>query len=311
MKDIEHLDLRRVPIPERTAKVVAVLDALPPGGVITLVTDNEPRGLTSSIEQERKNQVVFDPLRIGNSEWVISVRRSSAESELTTALAMLKRSPIFNTLAPASLERLASDSTIHTVRRGQVIVPEDAEWANLGLVAEGVLAVSSGSAHARPRIYYEIFPNEMFGEGGFFDGARSSARITALSKLARYLRISREAAMEVAQRDSRLPLAIGRVLAQRKRHMMESLATQGTMPIIARIAQVLLPFAVPESGLAPAVLPLPNMTQAQIAAAAGTVKEVAARAIAELESRGLLKRERGHIRFLDREKLIALIKNGE
>jgi len=83
------------------------------------------------------------------------------------------------------------------------------------------------------------------------------------------------------------------------------------MPIIARIAQVLLPFSLPERGLSAALAPLPHMTQAQIAAAAGTVKEVAARAIADLESRELLKRERGHIRYLDRQKLIDLIKDAE
>lgn len=311
MNELERLDLRRVPIPERAAKVFAVLDSLPPGGTVTVVTDNEPRGLTSRIEQERKNQAVFDPLRIGSSEWLISVRRSPAESELSPTLSLLKRTPILAALSQASLEQLAAHSTVHAVRRGQVIVAEDSDWPNLGLVAEGVLAVGSGSAHARPRIYYDVFPHEMFGEVAFFDGARANARVAGLSKIARYVQIPREIAMDVAQRDSQLPLAIGRVIAQRKRHMMEALATQGTRPIIARIAQVLVPFAVPEHGLAPAVPPLPNMTQAQIAAAAGTVKEVAARAIADLETRGMLRRERGHIRFLNREKLIALIKDGE
>jgi hypothetical protein len=65
----------------------------------------------------------------------------------------------------------------------------------------------------------------------------------------------------------------------------------------------------PERGLSPARAPLPNLTQAQIAAAAGTVKEVAARAIAELEQRELLKRERGHIRYLDRQGLLDMIKD--
>jgi hypothetical protein len=46
------------------------------------------------------------------------------------------------------------------------------------------------------------------------------------------------------------------------------------------------------------------MTQSQVAASAGTVKEVAARAIAELERLQALRRERGHIRYLDRTKLL-------
>ncbi|HVA26600.1 MAG TPA: helix-turn-helix domain-containing protein, partial [Candidatus Baltobacteraceae bacterium] len=61
----------------------------------------------------------------------------------------------------------------------------------------------------------------------------------------------------------------------------------------------------------PALAPLPNLTQAHIAASAGTVKEVAARAIAELETGGYLLREHGHIRFLDRQKLVDLIRESE
>jgi hypothetical protein len=49
------------------------------------------------------------------------------------------------------------------------------------------------------------------------------------------------------------------------------------------------------------------MTQTQVAAAAGTVKEVAARAIADLERVQALRRERGHIRYLDRAKLLEII----
>ncbi|HEY5426137.1 MAG TPA: helix-turn-helix domain-containing protein [Candidatus Tumulicola sp.] len=80
------------------------------------------------------------------------------------------------------------------------------------------------------------------------------------------------------------------------------------MPILARIARVLVPYAMPERGLVPAAASLATVTQSQIAAAAGTVKEVAARAIAELESRNVLRRERGHIRYLDRQELLELIR---
>ena len=68
-----------------------------------------------------------------------------------------------------------------------------------------------------------------------------------------------------------------------------------------------MPYAVPERGLHPALAPLPTMTQAQVAASAGTVKEVAARAIAELERVQALRRERGHIRYLDRTQLLEMI----
>ncbi|MBC5828935.1 MAG: hypothetical protein GIW98_01925 [Candidatus Eremiobacteraeota bacterium] len=57
-----------------------------------------------------------------------------------------------------------------------------------------------------------------------------------------------------------------------------------------RVASALVVYAPPKDGLHPALPPLPSITQTQIAVAAGTVKEVAARAIAELEARRALKR---------------------
>jgi CRP-like cAMP-binding protein len=102
---------------------------------------------------------------------------------------------------------------------------------------------------------------------------------------------------------------LARVVAQRKRDALTSLGRQSTMSIIARIAQVLLPFATAERGLSLAIDPLPNLTQSQIAASAGTVKEVAARAIAELERLELLKRERGHVCYLDRQRLADFVRS--
>jgi hypothetical protein len=98
-------------------------------------------------------------------------------------------------------------------------------------------------------------------------------------------------------------------MAQRIRLLADALAVQGSLPILGRIARVLLPYAMPERGLVPAASSLSTITQSQIAAAGGTVKEVAARAIAELESRSALRREHGHIRYLDREVLLELIQD--
>ena len=49
------------------------------------------------------------------------------------------------------------------------------------------------------------------------------------------------------------------------------------------------------------------MTQAQLALTAGTAKEVAARAIAELEAAGAIQRARGRIARIDRCKLDAFV----
>jgi len=303
-----RLDLRALPVWERPAKVFDAFDNLPPGGTLAVTTDHEPRGLAGRIEQGRRLQVIVDTRRTGEREWVVYLTRTAVDTDAPSPLGVIIRTAVFMTLDDAARERLAADATLLTVRRGQTIVAENTEWPYVGVPFEGVLALSSGNGKARPRIFHQIFPYELFGETELFDEAPAAGRVIALSKVARVLRIPRRSVLEAGIGRPQLLIAIARVSTQRTRDLQQTLATQATLPIIARIAHVLLPYAMPERGLTQAFSPLTHMTQAQIAAAAGTVKEVAARAIAELEARDALRRERGHIRYLDRQRLIDLIK---
>lgn len=307
--DGTRVDVRALPVWERPSKINEVFDRLPLGGSITIVTDNEPRGLAFRIEQTRPHEVIVDHRRTGEREWMVRLTRTAVESDAPSPAGVIKRASVFNSLEEEASTLLAANASLHTIRRGQTVVTENADWAYLGIVFEGVLALTTGNGGGRPRIFFEIFPYELVGELELFDEAPAAGRVIALSKVARYLRIPRRTVLDVAERHPQMLLALGRVNAQRRRDQMQALATQATMPIIARVAHVLVPYAVPERGLSPARAPLPHMTQAQIAAAAGTVKEVAARAIAELEQRELLKRERGHIRYLDRQGLLDMIRD--
>jgi CRP-like cAMP-binding protein len=307
--DVTRVDVRALPVWERPAKISEVFDRLPLGGSLTIVTDNEPRGLAFRIEQTRPHEVIIDHRRTGEREWTVRLTRASVESNAPSPAGIIKRASVFAGLGEEASASLAANASLHTIRRGQAVITEGTDWAYLGIVFEGVLAVTTGNGTGRPRIFFEIFPYELLGELELFDEAPAAGRVIALSKVVRYLRISRRCVLDIAEAHPHVLIALGRVNSQRRRDQMQALATQATMPIIARVAHVLVPYAVPERGLSPARSPLPNMTQAQIAASAGTVKEVAARAIAELEQRALLKRERGHIRYLDRQGLLDMIRD--
>ncbi|HTX57436.1 MAG TPA: DUF2249 domain-containing protein [Candidatus Acidoferrales bacterium] len=309
MIDVTRLDVRALPVWERPGRIRTLFDQLPTGGSMMIITDNEPRGLAYRLELTRPNEVIVDHRRIGEREWVINLTRASADGETPTAVGILRRVPAFNSLSEEARAVLAAQASLHTIRRGQTVIAENTDWPYVGVVFEGVLALTTGNGGGRPRIFQEIFPYEMMGELEIFDEAPAAGRVIALSKIARFVRLSRRAILDAGEANPQLLIAMGRMNAQRRRDLMQALATQATMPIIARIAHVLLPYSMPEKGLSAARPPLPNMTQAQIAAAAGTVKEVAARAIAELESRDLLKRERGHIRYLNRQGLLDMIKD--
>jgi len=305
-----ELDLRGFPVWERPDLVRKALDRLPSGASLTLITENEPRALSSRITQDRPDRFVVETRRIGSRMWQLRLtQRPHEATERNSSAQHLARSPAFTALDVGVREELSAAAVWQTGRRGQTLVAENSDWPFIGMVTDGIVARANGGGRERERILYEIFPYELFGVAEYFDRGLKMARIAVFSKTARVLKVPWDVVSRVAARYPELTNALGIVMAQRIRLLADALNVQGSLPILGRIARVLLPYAMPERGLVPASASLSTITQSQIAAAGGTVKEVAARAIAELEARKGLRREHGHIRYLDREVLLELIQD--
>jgi CRP-like cAMP-binding protein/uncharacterized protein (DUF2249 family) len=304
-----EIDLRGLPVWDRPDLVREALDRLPTGASLTFITEHEPRGLSARITQERPDRFVIETRRVARGIWRVSLTpQERREGERNPLAHFLGGCPAFNGLGEPVFDELAASAIPQTGRRGQTLVAENSESPFIGVVTEGIVVRAKGHDIDRERILYEIFPHELFGVAEYFDRGLSNARIVVFSKTARIVKLPWDVVGDVASRYPQLTTALGVVIAQRLRQMNDTITVQGALPILARIARVLVPYAMPERGLVPAAASLATVTQSQIAAAAGTVKEVAARAIAELESRNVLRRERGHIRYLDRQELLELIR---
>ncbi len=302
----EPLELRGMPVWERASTVLGESAALAAGGTFEFISDVDPRALMARLEQLRPAEFSFEHRQVGESVWRIKLTRLHVDPQASSLSVALRRSPVFSRLSENACAKLREVMTEHSARKSQVICAENGACTSLGLVVEGAMAVFVG-AGSRERLLFHLFPFDTFGESEFFDGGLALGRTVALSKVARYAAIPFDVLRGIAAQEPEFVLAIGAASAQRNRSLASELAAQVSQPIISRVAAALLPYAAPERELHPALPPLPTMTQAQIAAAAGTVKEVAARAIAELERVQALRRERGHIRYLDRSKLLAMI----
>ena len=305
-----EIDLRGLPAWERPDLVRKALDRLPSGASLTLITENEPRALSQRITQDGTDRFVVETRRIASRVWQLRLTPRSGEAMgRSSSQQHISRCPPFAALDAGVREELAAAALWQTGRRGQTLVADNVDWPFIGMVTEGVVARANGGGRERERILYEIFPYELFGVAEYFDRGLKMARIAVFSKTARILKVPWDVVSRIAARNPELTHALGVVMAQRVRLLADALSVQGSLPILGRIARVLLPYAMPDRGLVPAATALSTITQSQIAAAGGTVKEVAARAIAELESRNALRREHGHIRYLDREVLLELIQD--
>ncbi|MBV9271781.1 MAG: cyclic nucleotide-binding domain-containing protein [Candidatus Eremiobacteraeota bacterium] len=289
------------------ALVASRVDALQIGESFAFSTNLDPRALLMKLHSGRANQLLGEYRRVGEDEWYVDVKRLEVDRTSPTAKTVLQRSAPFTTLDDPARETLAASILEREYRRGQDVVPHNARFSYLGIVCEGTLAYANG-AEGRQRIMGEYFPLEVFGDVSFFDGGRTMGRVTVLSKTAHVALIPHDVVRAVGMEHPEFLFALGAVCAQRARGLANALLAQASQPIIARVAQALMPYAVPANQLEPALPPLPTMTQMQIAAAAGTVKEVAARAIAELEARDAIKRDRGHICYLNRVRLSEIAK---
>ena len=304
-----EIDLRGLPAWDRPTVVQKALERLPSGGSLTFITEHEPRGLSARVVQEHPERYIIETRRVARGMWRVSLTpREGREGERNPLAQLLAGCVAFTGLNEPVFNELAASAIPQTGRRGQTLVAENSEWPFIGVVTEGIVVRAKGHETDRERILYEILPLELFGVAEYFDRGLSNARIVVFSKTAQIVKLPWTVVADVASRYPQLSNALGVVIAQRLRQMNDTLTAQGALPILARIARVLVPYSMPEQGLAAANSALATVTQSQIAAAAGTVKEVAARAIAELESRNILRREHGHIRYLDRQELLELIR---
>ncbi len=233
-----------------------------------------------------------------------STREESAEDRL---LAVLKQTA-FKHCTEEEIVRIRSAMLIKSGRRRDILVEQDEAFPYFGIVLDGVIAMSvsgvvSSQRQNRSMRLYEAFPGDMFGVVAVLDDARTLGRATVITRTARYALLPREVMLDLCNENRELFAALARAAALRSRELVRRLTAQATEPIISRVAAALLPYADEDDAMAPAKSYLAELTQAELAATAGTVKEVAARTIAQLERAGALKRERGHIRYLCRAKL--------
>jgi len=230
------------------------------------------------------------------------VRKEAVEAARYAMLKQLISDQPFGEVPAQVLHALVDGATVREARKGEVIYEEGEHWDQLGFVVEGCIAMLANGEDAKEHLYEQVFPGHFFGVSAMFDGGAEMAKTAVVSRKACYALIDRDAVINLCKRHGPLAIAFAMTLARRVRRTTSLLAAQVNLTAQERIARYLLGYA-SGSGMSEALEPLPQMTQAQIGAAAGTVKDVAARTIGLLERQGALKRERGHIRLVNRELL--------
>ena len=208
----------------------------------------------------------------------------------------LKSIPYFSGLDSAELDSIRQLIFEKTAERGEVILLDGEPAETLFFVNSGVVKVFKTSAEGKEQILNIVRPGESFNDVPIFDDSPNPASAQAMAPVVLYGMRKHE--LQVAlQNQPKLVMNVIKVLAERVRQLMSLIEDLSFRHVIGRVAKILLEYAGDETGHRP------RLTQQEMAAIAGTAREVVGRSLKALEEEGAIRLERHRIIIADKKAL--------
>jgi len=215
---------------------------------------------------------------------------------MAVQLEFLKSILYFSGLGLAELESIKKLVFEKTVDRAEMVLLEGESAANLYFVASGVVKVFKTSAEGKEQILSIVRPWESFNDIPIFDGGPNPASARAMGPVLLYGIKKND--MEAILRDHpQIALNVIKVLTRRVRHLISLVEDLSFKHVIGRVAKILFEHVGGEMGRGP------RLTQQEMAAMAGTAREVVGRSLKALEEEGAIKLDRHRIIITDKEAL--------
>jgi len=220
----------------------------------------------------------------------------------------LRRVPYFASLPPIELSHLAGRCTVRSLGPGEVLFEEGEPCRGLLIVADGRVEVRQISLRGREQVFHTEGPGATLGEAPLFDGGGYIASAVALVST-RLLFLPRAEVLRLCQRRPAVAVAMLKTLSRRVRHFAGIVSDLAFRPVTERLARYL--DATIGEPIKPGSSIELTLTQAQLAARLGTVRELVARAFAQLEGSGVISRDRSRVTIRDPARLAALARGDE
>jgi len=212
----------------------------------------------------------------------------------------LESIPYFSGLSHTELDSIRQLVFDKTYQRGELIAFEDEPAEALFFVVSGVVKVFKTSAEGKEQILNLVRPGESFNDVPVFDGDLNPASAEAMGPVV--LCGIRKNDLKIILRDyPQVSLNIIKVLADRVRQLVSLVEDLSFKHVIGRVAKILLEHTSNGSG------PNPRLTQQEMAAMAGTAREVVARSLKALEEEGVVRLERHRVVITDKEALREMV----
>lgn len=217
-----------------------------------------------------------------------------------TAKELLRGIPYLRRLPEEVLDALAQVAVRREYPAGAMIFLEGDPVAGFFLVESGVVKISRIGPDGREHILLLVEAGGTFNEVAALDGGPNPATATAHTDVTLYC-IVRSDLEHIALQHPRLAWALLESMTNRTRHLVAMVQDLSMRSVKGRLARLLLEQA--EANRSEAVPRL--LTQEEMAAHLGTVREMVGRAMRSLAADGIIEFDRHRIVILDEERLRA------
>jgi CRP-like cAMP-binding protein len=215
---------------------------------------------------------------------------------MAVQLEFLQSTPYFSGLSSDELDSIRQLIFEKNADRGEMVVFEGEPAEVLYFVASGAVKVFKMSAEGKEQILNIMRPGNAINEVSIFDGDPNPTSAQTMGPAVLYG--IRKLDLETILQDyPQVAQNTVRVLASRVRHLVSLVEDLSFKHVIGRVAKILIEQA--GDGKTPG----PRLTQQEIAAMAGTAREVVGRSLKSLEEFGAIRLD-GHRIVITDEKAL-------
>lgn len=215
---------------------------------------------------------------------------------MSVQLDFVKSIAYFSGLGLADLESIRKLVFERTADRAEMVLLEGEPATNLYFVASGAVKVFKTSAEGKEQILSIVRPGESLNDVPVFDGGPNPVSARTMGPVVLY-GMKKNDVEAVVKSNTQIALNVIKVLATRVRHLVSLVEDLSFKHVIGRVARILLEHVGGEMDHGP------RLTQQEMAAMAGTAREVVGRSLKALEEVGAIKLDRHRIVITDKEAL--------
>jgi CRP/FNR family transcriptional regulator, cyclic AMP receptor protein len=212
------------------------------------------------------------------------------DANLDLKLNTLRTNPYFEDLPEEILKEIAAHTQLRGFKRGEILFWEDDPCAGLHIIEEGSVKLYRISSQGRQYIIRVLQEGDTCNEVPAFDGGTNPVNVETLEKSKVWV-IDADTLRGLVKTHPDFALKVLSNFGKNLRGLVRMVSEMAFYQVTNRLARLISELPVEE--------PRPHLTQEQLAAQVGTVREVVARSLKELERSGAIRIEDRRIHIAD------------